>query len=59
MRVEMESVPADLDGIERRLEEIEIQRKSLEDDTDDESMHTSERARARSGGHHTAREGDA
>jgi ATP-dependent Clp protease ATP-binding subunit ClpB len=42
VRVEIDSVPAELDRLERRLEAIEMQRKSLEDDTDDESLHTSE-----------------
>ena len=40
VRVEMTSVPAELDRLERRLEAIQIQRTSLEDDTDQESRHT-------------------
>ncbi|MFW5920754.1 MAG: AAA family ATPase, partial [Polyangiales bacterium] len=43
VRVEMESIPAELDALERRLETIEIQHKSLEDDHDAESVRTRER----------------
>ena len=43
VRVEMHSVPAELDALERRLEAIAIQRTSLEDDTDAESRHTAAR----------------
>ncbi|RLB50533.1 MAG: chaperone protein ClpB, partial [Deltaproteobacteria bacterium] len=42
VRVEIDSVPAELDRLERRLQAIEIQRNSLRDDKDDESLHTSE-----------------
>ena len=42
VRVQIESVPSELDRLERRIEAIEIQRKSLADDLDDESLHTSE-----------------
>jgi ATP-dependent Clp protease ATP-binding subunit ClpB len=42
VRVETDSVPAELDRMERRLEDIAIQRKSLEDDQDEDSLHTSE-----------------
>jgi ATP-dependent Clp protease ATP-binding subunit ClpB len=43
VRVEMNSVPAELDMLERRLEAVEIQRKSLEDDHDSDSVHTREK----------------
>ena len=43
VRVEMNSVPAELDMLERRLEAVEIQRKSLEDDHDADSVHTREK----------------
>jgi ATP-dependent Clp protease ATP-binding subunit ClpB len=43
VRVEMDSVPAELDRLERRLEALSVQRKSLEDDTDADSLYTSER----------------
>jgi ATP-dependent Clp protease ATP-binding subunit ClpB len=43
VRVEMESVPAELDAMERRLERLRLEAKSLEDDTDSESLE--ERAR--------------
>ena len=43
VRVEMNSVPAELDMLERRLEAVEIQRKSLEDDHDPDSVHTREK----------------
>lgn len=42
VRVEMEGVPAELDMLDRRLEAIEIQRSSLENDHDDESVATRE-----------------
>ncbi|MGF1467439.1 MAG: ATP-dependent Clp protease ATP-binding subunit [Sandaracinaceae bacterium] len=38
VRVEMESVPAELDAMERRLERLHLEAKSLEDATDDESI---------------------
>jgi len=38
VRVEMESEPAELDMLRRRLEAIEIQRRSLEDDHDEDSV---------------------
>jgi ATP-dependent Clp protease ATP-binding subunit ClpB len=37
VRVERDGVPAQLDAMERRLEALEAQSKSLEDDTDEES----------------------
>ena len=40
VRVEMESVPSSVDAMARRLEALEIQHASLEDDTDDESKAT-------------------
>jgi ATP-dependent Clp protease ATP-binding subunit ClpB len=40
VRVETDSVPAELDRMERRLEDIAIQRRSLDDDDDDDSVHT-------------------
>ena len=43
VRVEMESEPAELDHIRRRLEAIEIQAKSLENDSDDASVHAREK----------------
>jgi ATP-dependent Clp protease ATP-binding subunit ClpB len=43
VRVEMDSVPAELDSLERRLEAVEIQRKSLADDHDADSVHTREK----------------
>jgi len=43
VRVEMESVPAELDAMERRLERLRLESKSLEDDTDSDSLE--ERAR--------------
>ena len=46
VRVEMESVPAELDVLERRIEAVEIQRKSLEDDHDSDSVHTREQLAA-------------
>ena len=38
VRVEMESVPAELDAMERRLERLRVEAASLEDDTDDDSI---------------------
>jgi ATP-dependent Clp protease ATP-binding subunit ClpB len=38
VRVEMDGVPAELDAMERRLEALDMQSKSLEDDHDDASM---------------------
>jgi ATP-dependent Clp protease ATP-binding subunit ClpB len=38
VRVEMESVPAELDAMERRVERLEIEAHSLEDDQDRESI---------------------
>jgi len=38
VRVEMESVPAELDAMERRLERLQLEAASLEDDTDDDSI---------------------
>lgn len=46
VRVEMDSVPESIDAIERRLEAVEIQRKSLEDDHDGESMATRKKLEA-------------
>jgi len=43
VRVEMQSVPAELDAMERRVEALQIQEKSLEDDHDE----ASERSRAK------------
>ncbi|HJL46754.1 MAG TPA: AAA family ATPase [Polyangiaceae bacterium LLY-WYZ-15_(1-7)] len=43
VRVEMESEPSELDSLKRRLEAIEIQRASLEDDHDAESVRNRER----------------
>jgi len=42
VRVEMDSVPAELDRLERRLENLEMQRASLEDDHDDASVRARE-----------------
>ncbi len=38
VRVEMESVPAELDAMERRLERLRVEAASLEDDTDADSV---------------------
>jgi ATP-dependent Clp protease ATP-binding subunit ClpB len=38
VRVEMESVPAELDAMERRLERLRLEAKSLEDDRDPDSI---------------------
>ncbi|MEM9190395.1 MAG: AAA family ATPase, partial [Myxococcota bacterium] len=46
VRVEMESSPAELDALERRLEAVEIQRKSLENDHDADSVHSREQLAA-------------
>ncbi len=43
VRVQMESVPVELDMVERRLEAVEIQRRSLQDDHDEESVATLEK----------------
>ncbi|MDQ3034295.1 MAG: AAA family ATPase [Myxococcota bacterium] len=43
VRVEMDGVPAELDIMERRLEALEAQSKSLEDDHDDESKREKKR----------------
>ncbi|MAQ13539.1 MAG: chaperone protein ClpB [Sandaracinus sp.] len=43
VRVEMESEPAELDRLRRRLEALEIQSQSLVDDHDDDSVATRER----------------
>ncbi|MCA9607659.1 MAG: AAA family ATPase, partial [Myxococcales bacterium] len=40
VRVEMESVPAELDAMERRLERLRLEAASLEDDTDADSIET-------------------
>ena len=40
VRVEMQSVPAELDALERRLQALEIQRASLDDDRDAGSVAT-------------------
>ena len=46
VRVEAESVPAALDAMERRLERLLIEAKSLEDDTDRDSIETRARIEA-------------
>ncbi len=46
VRVEMESEPAELDRLRRRLEALEIQSKSLLDDHDDDSVATREKLEA-------------
>ncbi len=46
VRVQMESEPAELDRIRRRLEAIEIQRRSLADDHDADSTATREKLEA-------------
>jgi ATP-dependent Clp protease ATP-binding subunit ClpB len=46
VRVEMESAPSELDALERRLEAVEIQHRSLHDDHDAESARTRERLEA-------------
>lgn len=46
VRVEMESEPAELDRLRRRLEAVEIQAKSLLDDHDDDSVATREKLEA-------------
>ncbi|MCB9593914.1 MAG: AAA family ATPase [Sandaracinaceae bacterium] len=46
VRVEMESVPAALDTIERRLERLRLEAASLEDDTDADSIDTRARIEA-------------
>jgi ATP-dependent Clp protease ATP-binding subunit ClpB len=46
VRVEMESEPAELDRLRRRLEAVEIQAKSLLDDHDDSSVATREKLEA-------------
>ncbi len=38
VRVETESVPAELDAMERRMERLQLESKSLEDDTDPDSI---------------------
>ncbi|MFW6066783.1 MAG: ATP-dependent Clp protease ATP-binding subunit [Myxococcota bacterium] len=40
VRVEMQGVPAELDALERRLETLELQQRSLADDRDPESERT-------------------
>ncbi|MBX3247528.1 MAG: AAA family ATPase, partial [Myxococcales bacterium] len=45
VRVAMESEPAELDRYRRRLEALEIQRRSLEDDLDADSVRTKARLR--------------
>jgi len=46
VRVEMESVPAELDAMERRVERLKIEAASLEDDTDADSIETRARIEA-------------
>ncbi|MFK7986155.1 MAG: ATP-dependent Clp protease ATP-binding subunit [Sandaracinaceae bacterium] len=46
VRVEIESVPAELDSLERRLERLHVEAKALEDDTDDDSIETRARIEA-------------
>ncbi len=46
VRVEMESVPAELDAMERRVERLQIEAASLEDDTDADSLETRARIEA-------------
>jgi ATP-dependent Clp protease ATP-binding subunit ClpB len=46
VRVEMESVPAQLDALERRLERLKLETASLEDDTDIDSIETRARIAA-------------
>jgi ATP-dependent Clp protease ATP-binding subunit ClpB len=52
VRVEMESVPAELDQVERRLEAVEIQRRSLLDDHDADSVRTRDQLEAEAQGLH-------
>ncbi|MBC7174359.1 MAG: AAA family ATPase, partial [Polyangiaceae bacterium] len=46
VRVEMESVPTELDRLDRRLEALELERLSLEDETDVESVASREKLAA-------------
>ncbi len=43
VRVEMESLPSDVDALGRRLDTLELQRRSLEDDDDADSRRASEK----------------